>query len=336
MRLDLDEDRIKELYLEGRSSIEIGRIMKCHGCTIIERLKGVGVKIRSGGEAKRLSLKKYGHPLWLGLNEEKIRELYSKGHSSKDIGEIIGCDGNTIIKRLKKMGVKIRNRNEARKLSLKKHIHSMKGKHHTEEAIEKMKKAKLRNPTKYWLNKKRNDMEGGNHPMYVNLEPYKDEIIKLYEKGLSSLELARRFKGSVVTILDRLNKWEIPIRNPIYGTRKERIITENGEKLRSTGELIIWTFFFSNKIPYIYEKKMGYRNYKCDFCVLTKKGEIFIEYWGLMKNKKYDEKTEKKIQIYKKLGLNLISIFPKDNIQEKLKFLIPICSKTQKTLDDFR
>ena len=44
---------------------------------------------------------------------------------------------------------------------------------------------------------------------------------------------------------------------------------------------------------------------------------------------------EKKIKLYKENDMNLISIYPKDKIKEKLLFLIPICGKKQKSLFSF-
>ena len=65
---------------------------------------------------------------------------------------------------------------------------NMLGKHHSEEAKKEMSKAKLKNPTRYWLNKKRNEevkrkisqsLKGENSPHWrggISFEPYSVEF----------------------------------------------------------------------------------------------------------------------------------------------------------------
>lgn len=50
---NLDEELIKKLYLEGKSSKEIGDIMCCSDITILCRLKKMGIKIENKGRFKK-------------------------------------------------------------------------------------------------------------------------------------------------------------------------------------------------------------------------------------------------------------------------------------------
>ncbi len=62
----------------------------------------------------------------------------------------------------------------------------------------------------------------------------------------------------------------------------------------------------------------------------------FIEYWGLIGEKRYDMNKAIKLKIYEEYknrqDWGLIEIYPGDNLNEKLGFLIPLCSRTQAKL----
>lgn len=165
-----------------------------------------------------------------------------------------------------------------------------------------------------------------------DLEKYKNQIIKEYEGGYGSLILAKKFKVGKGTILNYLKKWGVNIRENKY-RHKLRIKCDDGHIVLSSVEKFIDNFLFHNGISHIYSKKIGYGNYKCDFYILD--ANVWIEYFGLIRVKKYKETTKRKLKIYKELGLKLIPIFPFDDIQEKLRFLIPQYAKIQKTITDF-
>lgn len=50
------------------------------------------------------------------IDDNKIRELYKDGKSTREIGKIIGCSGVTVSSHLKKMGTKIRDLHNSRKI----------------------------------------------------------------------------------------------------------------------------------------------------------------------------------------------------------------------------
>lgn len=101
MKLNLDNNEIKRLYVEERKLIkEIAEIMHCGKTTIQSRLKEMGVettKKRSGRSIDKLSDYK-----------ARIKQLYLEGKSSNEIGEILGKSGKTISHHLRQMRVEIR------------------------------------------------------------------------------------------------------------------------------------------------------------------------------------------------------------------------------------
>lgn len=101
MKLNLDNDEIKRLYVEEHKLIkEIAVIMHCGKTTIQSRLKAMGVettKKRNGRGEDKLSNYK-----------EQIKQLYLEGKSSNEIGKILGKSGKTILHHLKEMGIERR------------------------------------------------------------------------------------------------------------------------------------------------------------------------------------------------------------------------------------
>ena len=95
--LALDNEKIKQMYEDGKGSAQIAKQLNVSTNTILNRLKRMGIERR----------KQHGRPA-LSLDNEKIKQMYENGFSSHAIGEELGVSFKTIIKRLKAMGVPIR------------------------------------------------------------------------------------------------------------------------------------------------------------------------------------------------------------------------------------
>lgn len=123
------------------------------------------------------------------------------------------------------------------------------------------------------------------------------------------------------------------------------LIDKNGDLNRSTYELITANFLIENRIDYKREQypfPRTERRFRSDF-TFTYNGEVYhIEVWGFPKgNYKspfsafYNEKRKEKEKLYKKYGINLISIefevFEKtqDEIQQELKNLLKPYTKKE-------
>lgn len=168
--------------------------------------------------------------------------------------------------------------------------------------------------------------------MRKDFDEHKDEIIKMYNQLNNHLIIADKFKVSSTVVLNRLRKWGVKIRKRKWNNGK--LLSEDNHYLHSTGELFIDNWLFFHEIFHIPHKRIGFGRYQCDFYLPIGEKGIYIEYWGLNGNKIYDKDMEKKKEIYQRLGLNLISIYPSDNIQEKLRPLLKY-SKVQKQIIDF-
>lgn len=106
--------------------------------------------------------------------------------------------------------------------------------------------------------------------------------------------------------------------------------TKDGHYVRSKAELTIDDSLYLWGIPHAYEKKLPNTEeiVYSDFHIPSGKGRpkaVYIEYWGMENDEKYNSRKTKKIEIYNNLGLNLIQLNDADikNIEDSLqKYLL--------------
>ena len=99
----IDDEKIKQLYEDGFSSREIGEELGVSHWTILDRLNAMGIERRPSADDS-------GHRNLMQLDDEKIKQMYKDGYTSKNIGEELGVSYQTIIRRLKAMGVPVHTR----------------------------------------------------------------------------------------------------------------------------------------------------------------------------------------------------------------------------------
>lgn len=96
------------------------------------------------------------------------------------------------------------------------------------------------------------------------------------------------------------------------GTRRmvrgTRCLANDGHVCHSLAEKTVDDFLHFHGIPHEREPKYPEGNYRGDFKVEG----VFVEYFGLVGNPEYDNKTKLKQSLCRKHGIRLISIYPKD------------------------
>lgn len=106
--------------------------------------------------------------------------------------------------------------------------------------------------------------------------------------------------------------------------------TKDGHYVRSKAELTIDDSLYLWGIAHAYEKKLPNttENVYSDFHIPSGNGRpkaVYIEYWGIENDEKYNQRKNKKIEIYNELGLSLIQLNDADikNIEDSLqKYLL--------------
>ncbi|WP_263833727.1 hypothetical protein [Sulfurospirillum oryzae] len=87
--------------------------------------------------------------------------------------------------------------------------------------------------------------------------------------------------------------------------------TKDGHFVRSKAEMIIDDWLYSENIVHAYEKMLPIQeNVYSDFYL--PQGKVYIEFWGLENDQKYNARKEQKKEIYKKHNVNLIELTDKE------------------------
>lgn len=100
--------------------------------------------------------------------------------------------------------------------------------------------------------------------------------------------------------------------------------TQDGHFVRSKSELIIDNWLYISGLVHSYEKKLPIdEDVVSDFYIPSgnrRPQAVYIEYWGLENDPKYQERMKKKIEIYKKYEFPLIQLTDKEieNIDDEL------------------
>ncbi len=145
-----------------------------------------------------------------------------------------------------------------------------------------------------------NELSNGKHFCYSCYSKYKNRTFDLRIKNLKGLK-----------IVDD------------YGNKTE--VCEDGRYVRSRAEQCIANYFYNNKIRYAYEKPIFYNGkiLKPDFFLPDY--DIYIEY-NELKDEQYLKKKEFALQIYKKMGINIVVMTQEDreNIYEYFCKLLQI------------
>ena len=162
---------------------------------------------------------------------------------------------------------------------------------------------------------------------------FKDKIILHYNNGYSASKIAKLYNTTQSTILHYLSRWNVDIRKSFYGL-KNMILCNDGHKVRSYPEQIIDNFL--NECGVLHEVNgVIYSNKKYRFDFFIPQLGLYIEYWGLENTKDYTKRKNRKLDMYKKLNLKLLKIYPEDNFVNKLGIVINKCATKQKALADY-
>ncbi len=73
----------------------------------------------------------------------------------------------------------------------------------------------------------------------------------------------------------------------------------DGHFVRSRAEVMIDDWLYTNGVAHAYERKLPIKEaVYCDFYI--RKGRVYIEYWGMMGDEKYERRMQKKKEVYTK------------------------------------
>ncbi|MBO5907192.1 MAG: hypothetical protein J6Q85_03465 [Clostridia bacterium] len=133
-----------------------------------------------------------------------------------------------------------------------------------------------------------------------------------------------KYKDKVVLL--KVHKCEFPTGDPLDESYEGVFECEDGHIVKSISEQVIDDWLYEQGIFHAYEAPLDIdeeKPLKPDFCLknyLGKGKDVYIEYFGLKGQPKYDEQTAFKMKHYERLGITLICLYPKDS--KNLKFAL--------------
>ena len=102
--MSLPDAKVTEFYEQGRSCADVARADGCSETAMYNRLKAIGVTIRSRSKANQI------------FPDSIFISLYNLGLSVSQIGRLLGVDSSTVTKRLHKLKFPLRSRGVASRI----------------------------------------------------------------------------------------------------------------------------------------------------------------------------------------------------------------------------
>lgn len=88
--------------------------------------------------------------------------------------------------------------------------------------------------------------------------------------------------------------------------------TQDGHRVRSRAEAMIDDYLYNNGVAHAYERRLPGIDEEVISDFYIPAGKVFIEFWGMEENEKYQERKKKKLEIYADNNFNLIELKDKD------------------------
>lgn len=159
---------------------------------------------------------------------------------------------------------------------------------------------------------KKGGLMTGNRSKYTKLSLIR--LVQSFYLIKSRIPLKREFNTYWQSIRKKFGKWNILITESGYKPNDSifthKFYANDGHICDSLSEKIIDDHLFSREIYHI--RNVPYYpkcKYKADFLI----GDKFVEYFGLRNQlQEYDKKVLIKIKLAKRLGIELVSLYPED------------------------
>lgn len=172
---------------------------------------------------------------------------------------------------------------------------------------------------KGWVVTKQGKKQGG-----IQAEDKKSGIP--YVRWSESITDSKSLKETVGHVKGTGNTFESTNQKEEVGFRekfKAKHRSADGHFVRSKAEMLIDNWLYMAEIVHAYERKLPIEeDVYSDFYIPT--GKVYIEYWGYENDPKYLARKQKKIELYKKYGFNLIELQDKEvqNLDDVLPRLL--------------
>ena len=148
----------------------------------------------------------------------------------------------------------------------------------------------------------------------------KDLLVGLYtEKELTTREIGHIIGRDKKVVLDYLRYHNIEVRPDGIKNRK-RILCDDGHEVRSYYERAFDNYLYKLGVEHEHDVRLPFdKRYMTDFKV----GNVYVEIWGMMGWKPYEERRLRKLDLYRENNCKLLEVFPEDfkNLEVKINEL---------------
>lgn len=311
----VDKPTREDLYrlhnVELASATDIAAMYSVQPQTVRGWIHDYGIPLRS--RIRETQFKKNQEPANKVAipNKRDLRKLYKSGKSAAEIGDIYSVTGTTVLKWLEGYGINRRQmRNQAGwepDAELLEELYWKKWMSY-EQIADKFGVDLTAVP--YWFRKfgikRRTLWETRRGPNWT--PPDLDSITHLYQAEKMGMQsIGDMFGVSSTYISGVLKEKGIPIRRSGY-PNVSHYTAKDGHKVKSGLELQVDDWLFDNGVQHEYEPRIPDSSYKSDFLAAGH----YIEVWGISGNERYEKRRNRKLAIYQRQSLPLISVYPSD------------------------
>lgn len=153
----------------------------------------------------------------------------------------------------------------------------------------------------------------GKQPLLADLPM--QEVVEAYDGGATIAELGNRYGVHYSTIANRLKDINYHLRDAGFGYSK---LCSDGHRADSSLEYAVDEWLTEHGIEHDIHPLVPWHSHRrADFLV----GKIYIEVWGVERNKEYEKRKAEKRANYRKHGYDLIELYPRQINQGNLSKL---------------
>ncbi|MDP2910626.1 MAG: hypothetical protein Q8N58_02485 [bacterium] len=151
-----------------------------------------------------------------------------------------------------------------------------------------------------------------------------DKKVFSFLRGGPEKKSMKKGKNFLSSFLNRVDHWFFNLLDKIdtrFLYRGRKVRTKSGVRVRSRAERSIAEMFDDLELAYHYEKPLVLDGIRIKPDFYLPKENIYVEFWGLTHLPGYNRIKERKQNLYKKHGIRVISLYPRDLGNLKANFL---------------
>lgn len=167
------------------------------------------------------------------------------------------------------------------------------------------------------------ELRPSKNPIVSKLRKF-DHAFFSFLRGGPKRHSMKKGKNFFFSFLNRVDYWFFNLLDEIdtwFFYQGRRVRTKSGFRVRSNAERLIAEMFDYLELAYYYEEPLVLDRIRLKPDFYLPKENIYVEFWGLTHFPSYNRIKERKQNLYKKHGIRVISLYPRDLGNLKANFL---------------